>query len=286
MKEGEYTVYVSYSDALYDYVENSTIFTVIKLNTTVDVDVENIIKDQSEIINITLHENATGDLFINVNGTVYHVTLDKNGKANLTLTNLDDGNYTVVVNYYGDDFFNVNSTSVNFTVSKIPVDITINASDIIVGHVLNIKFNMSREVTDLVTVQVGTTNYTTFAYKGNGSLDVHNLPAGDYDIIVYYTGSTDYLPTSNKTAISVNGKKTTSIDVRVADITVGENITVYVNTTDAINSTVYVTIGGLAYTRDLVNGKVNFTVSGLIARDYTVSAFFMGNDEFELCNDT
>ena len=286
LKEGEYTVYVSYSDALYDYVENSTIFTVIKLNTTVDVDVENIIKDQSEIINITLHENATGDLFINVNGTVYHVTLDKNGKANLTLTNLDDGNYTVVVNYYGDDFFNVNSTSVNFTVSKIPVDITINASDIIVGHVLNIKFNMSREVTDLVTVQVGTTNYTTFAYKGNGSLDVHNLPAGDYDIIVYYTGSTDYLPTSNKTAISVNGKKTTSIDVRVADITVGENITVYVNTTDAINSTVYVTIGGLAYTRDLVNGKVNFTVSGLIARDYTVSAFFMGNDEFELCNDT
>ena len=61
---------------------------------------------------------------------------------------------------------------------------------------------------------------------------------------------------------------------------------VYVNTTDKINGLVYVTIGGLAYTHNLVDGKVNFTVSGLIARDYTVSAFFMGDDEFNLCNDT
>ena len=79
LKEGQYDVYISYSDALYDYVENSTSFTVVKLNTTIDVEVNNITKELSEIINITLNETATGDLYINVNGTVYQVTLDDGG---------------------------------------------------------------------------------------------------------------------------------------------------------------------------------------------------------------
>ncbi|MBO5152106.1 MAG: Ig-like domain repeat protein, partial [Methanobrevibacter sp.] len=243
LKSGNYTVSVDYVDKLYDYVINSTNFTVIKLNTTLDVKVNNITKDLSEIINISLSNNATGDVLINVNGTVYHTELYL-GTASLTLTNLEEGIYNVTVIYDGDDRLYGNVTSVNFTVSRIPLDITINASDIIVGHVLNIKFNMSREITDLVTVQVGKTNYTTFAYKGNGSLDVYDLPVGDYNITIYYGGSEDYLPTSNKTNITVNGKKSSSLNVNVEDITVGENITVYVNATKGINGPVYVTIAG------------------------------------------
>ena len=285
LKEGNYTVYVSYADEWYAFKENSSDFKVIKLNTTIDVQTVNITKDLSEIINITLHENATGDVLINVSGTVYHETLE-NGKASIPLSNLNDGNYTVIVIYEGDDFFNSNLTSINFTVSKIPVNITVNASDIIVGHVLTVKFNMSREITDLVTVQVGDENHTTFVYKGIGSLDVHDLPVGDYNVIVYYLGNDDYLQASNRTKITVTGKKSSQMNVSVADITVGENITVYVNTTKGINGPVYVTIAGRAYTGELVDGKANITVSNLTARAYTVSAFFMGNDDYDLCNAT
>ena len=285
LKEGNYTVYVSYADEWYAFKDNSSDFKVIKLNTTIDVQTVNITKDLSEIINITLHENATCDVLINVSGTVYHETLE-NGKASITLSNLNDGNYTVIVIYEGDDFFNSNLTSINFTVSKIPVNITVNASDIIVGHVLTVKFNMSREITDLVTVQVGDENQTTFVYKGIGSLDVYNLPVGDYNITVYYLGNDDYLSASNRTKITVTGKKSSQMNVSVADITVGENITVYVNTTKGINGPVYVTIAGRAYTGELVDGKANITVSNLTARAYTVSAFFMGNDDYDLCNAT
>lgn len=285
LKEGNYTVYVSYADEWYAFKDNSSDFKVIKLNTTIDVQTVNITKDLSEIINITLHENATGDVLINVSGTVYHETLE-NGKASIPLSNLNDGNYTVIVIYEGDDFFNSNLTSINFTVSKIPVNITVNASDIIVGHVLTVKFNMSREITDLVTVQVGDENHTTFVYKGIGSLDVHDLPVGDYNVIVYYLGNDDYLSASNRTKITVTGKKSSQMNVSVADITVGENITVYVNTTKGINGPVYVTIAGRAYTGELVDGKANITVSNLTARAYTVSAFFMGNDDYDLCNAT
>ena len=285
LKEGNYTVYVSYADEWYAFKDNSSDFKVIKLNTTIDVQTVNITKDLSEIINITLHENATGDVLINVSGTVYHETLE-NGKASIPLSNLNDGNYTVIVIYEGDDFFNSNLTSINFTVSKIPVNITVNASDIIVGHVLTVKFNMSREITDLVTVQVGDENHTTFVYKGIGSLDVHDLPVGDYNVIVYYLGNDDYLQASNRTKITVTGKKSSQMNVSVADITVGENITVYVNTTKGINGPVYVTIAGRAYTGELVDGKANITVSNLTARAYTVSAFFMGNDDYDLCNAT
>ena len=285
LSEGDYVVVVTYENALYEFKESNASFKVVKLNTTVDVEINNITKDLSEVINITLNETASGEVLIDVNGTVYHRYVD-GGKTNLTLNGLNDGNYTVTVTYLGDDYFNSNSTTVYFTVSKLTTDLIVNASDIIVGNDLKIEFTLASNITDLITVKVGDENYTTFVYKGKGNLTVSNLPAGEYNITVSYAGDNNYYAVSNTTNVTVNAKKSSMINVSVADITVGENITVYVNATAGINGPVYVTIAGLAYTRELVDGKVNFTVSNLSARNYQVSAFFMGNDEFELCNTT
>ncbi|MBR0270466.1 MAG: Ig-like domain repeat protein [Methanobrevibacter sp.] len=285
LPEGDYDIVVPYEDDLYDYKEFTASFIVIKLNTTVDVEVKNITKDMSEVINITLNDTASGEVLIDLNGTVYHKYLE-NGKANLTVSDLTDGNYTVIVTYLGDNYFNDNSTTVYFTVSKLSTDLIINASDIIVGHDLKIEFTLSSNITDIITVKVGNENYTTFVYKGKGNLTVRDLPVGEYNITASYAGDNNYYAVTNTTNITVNGKKSSKINVSVADITVGEDIMVYVNATEGIYGPVYVTIGGLAYTHDLVDGKVNFTVSNLTARNYQVSAFFMGNDEFELCNTT
>ncbi|SDA39254.1 Ig-like domain-containing protein, partial [Methanobrevibacter millerae] len=281
MKEGNYTVYVPYSDSIYDFKEATNNFTVIKLNTTVDVDVDDITKDMSEIINITLNENVTGEMLINVSGTVYYKYLE-GGITNLTLSNLEEGVYNVTVMYLGDDFFNENFAVVNFTVYKLTTDIIINASDIIVGHNLDMTITLSSNITDLIIVDVGGTNYTTFAYKGIANLTVSGLAAGDYNITAYYAGDNNYYPATNVTNVTVFSKKSSNITVSVADITVGDNITVNVNTSEPINGPVYVTIAGVAYTETLVDGKVSFNVSDLIARDYHVSAFFMGDDVYDL----
>ena len=285
LNEGNYTVIVSYMDELYDYKEFTNNFTVIRINTTIDLEVADITKDLSEIINITLNETATGEVLIDINGIVFHKILE-NGKTNLTRGNLNDGNYTVTVTYLGDDIFNVNSTTKTFEVRKLTTDLIIDASDIIVGQNLDITITLSGNITDLISVKVGEDNYTTFAYKGKANLTVSGLTAGDYDITAYYAGDNDYYPATNVTSVTVNSKKLSNITVHVEDITVGEDITVYVNTSEPINGPVYVTIAGVAYTEELVDGKVNFTVSDLIARDYHISAFFMGNEEYELCNTT
>lgn len=118
LASGNYTVVASFSSDIYEYKQNTTNFTVIKLNTTIDVQVNNITKDMSEVINITLNNTATGYVYIVINGNVTFRADVKNGTATLSRSNIQQGNYTAVITYMGDEYFNTNTTTVYFTVSK------------------------------------------------------------------------------------------------------------------------------------------------------------------------
>ena len=67
----------------------------------------------------------------------------------------------------------------------------------------------------------------------------------------------------------MSGKTQTNIEVNVSNITLGENATIYVNV-NVPTGKVTLNMAGNPQTKDVVDGKVNFTVSGLSARDYQV----------------
>ena len=274
---GNYTVLATFSNDIYDYKENTTNFTVIKLNTTISVDVANITKDLSELINITVNETISGSVLIDMNGTVYYGDIIS-GNGSLILSNLEEGNYTVTVTFLGDEYFNSNTTTVNFTVSKIPVDIKINTTDIVVGHEAHFDIVASRNITSLVTVKIGNNNYTTFLSKGKGSLIVTNLTEGYYNVTVIYDGDVDYLSATNVTNINVTGKSPTKVIVNVTNITVGETVTIYVNVTGADSGNVAIAMLGDPIIKQLVGGTANFTYSNLTARNYHFTAYYIEND--------
>ena len=272
LASGTYNVTASFSNDVYDEVENTTNFTVIKLNTTIKVDVENITKDLTEIINVTVNSTAGGYVYIDIiyeDGEVVTFRADVEvGVASLVRSNIRDGNYTVVATYMGDNIFNQNSTTAKFTVSKIPVNITITAKDIVIGQEANFTINTSRPITDQVTVRIGNRNYTAILYNGVGTLMVLGQNIGTHNVTVIYEGDDDYLPANDTINITVHDKLPTSVKVNVTNITVGETVTIYVNVTGAQNGTVTIYMMGNPIVKTVVNGTANFTYSNLTARGY------------------
>ena len=59
-----------------------------------------------------------------------------------------------------------------------------------------------------------------------------------------------------------------------------EDVVVYVNVTEGATGNVTIVIAGDTYTKSLNNSKANFTISGLIARDYHITAYYLGDDYY------
>ena len=108
-------------------------FVVNKKNSTINIDVSNIHVGDVEVINVTVPEGASGYVLINVAGI--HVYAEITGTTfNVSIPDLALGNYTVVATYLGDDNYEGNFTTDSFNVTKKGLNITIESSNIVVGH--------------------------------------------------------------------------------------------------------------------------------------------------------
>ena len=67
------------------------------------------------------------------------------------------------------------------------------------------------------------------------------------------------------------------ITITFGNITVGENATIKVNVTPGTTGNVTIVIRGNEYTQTLNNSEATFNISGLIARDYEVTAIYGGD---------
>ena len=70
-----------------------------------------------------------------VDGALFNVTLD-GGRASVGLTNLTEGNHSVVVVYSGDDYYYNASGSKSFAPKSLVSSINVTVSDIVYGDVL------------------------------------------------------------------------------------------------------------------------------------------------------
>ena len=102
------------------YAENSTNVTVTvrnRENPTINVSADEVIAGQNTTISVELPEDATGNVTATVNGETF-VSPVVDGKANITIPDLDAGNYTVPVSYSGDEKYKNVTKDVNLTVDE------------------------------------------------------------------------------------------------------------------------------------------------------------------------
>ncbi|WP_458406325.1 Ig-like domain repeat protein, partial [Methanobrevibacter sp.] len=303
---GNYDVTVNYSgDENYTSSSGEAEFEVSKIDSPVDIDVDDITYGETENVEITLPSDATGTVDVTVTDedgnewTFTNLPVGEDGTVSVPVENLPAGDYEVTVTYSGDDNYNPATEKATFSVDKAEPTVDIDVSDIDYHDTENIVIDVSG-VEDGVT-PTGTVNVTvtgdngvtrTFTdlpvgEDGTVSVPVEDLPAGNYDVTVNYSGDDNYDPATGKDSFSV-GLIDTPIDLDTEDIVYGDDETITVTLPDDATGDVTITIkdkdGSVVKTETLPigeDGTVELTVPELNAGNYTVQVDYPGDDNYK-----
>ena len=283
LKAGDYTVAVKYAgDNNYNAVVATSSFTVSKVDSTMDVTVDDIVFGEDLTVNAVLPADATGEVVITVNGKDYHVAID-NGESVQVVKDLAAGDYTVVVKYAGDDKY----AGVEFTdvvnVAKADAALNVIINNVDYGNVFTVNAVLTgvnnAPLTGDVIVTVNGKDYTVNVVNGKGNVTGVKLAAGSYDFTAKFAGDNNYNAVSDSGKFNVN-KVDSAIDVAVSDIKVGEDAVITVKLLSDATGNVTVNVNGKNYNGTVINGMANVKVSGLKADTYDVAVKYSGDNNY------
>ena len=283
LKAGTYDVAVKYSgDNNYNAAVATSSFTVSKVDSTMDVTVNDIVFGGDLIVDAVLPDDATGEVVITVNGVDYHVSIE-NGKATGTISGLAAGDYTVTVKYVGDDKYTGVEVAENVNVAKAQPVLGVVIADVDYGNGFVIEATLTgvnnAPLSGNVIVTVAGKEYTVKVTDGKGIATGDKLAAGTYAFAAAWAGDDNYNIVTENGDFKVN-KIDSSVAVNVNNIKVGEELTITVNVPSDATGDVTVSVDGKEYKVAIENGKAVKTISGLKADDYTVTVKYAGDNNY------
>ena len=276
--EGNYTYEVTYSGD--DKYTKETIEVEFEVSKVSDYEfkasAEDIKVGEDAVIEIALPNDAKGNVTVNGKST----KVDK-GVAKIAISDLTEGNYNYTVIYSGDDKYTSNTTEVSFAVSKISeFDLNASAEDVDVGDKVVVEVTgIPADATGIITVTVNGKDY-----KGDvsaGFVNIPNLPAGDYEADVLYSGDDKYVNKSTTVSFAVCKISEFDLNVSAADVILDNDVIVVVTgiPSDA-TGTVTVTVNGKDYKGDVSKGSATITISGLNHGEYNADVVYSGDDKY------
>ena len=283
LKAGTYDVAVKYSgDNNYNAAVATSSFTVSKVDSTMDVTVNDIVFGGDLIVDAVLPDDATGEVVITVNGVDYHVAIE-NGKATGTISGLAAGDYTVTVKYAGDDKYVGVEVAENVNVAKAQPVLGVVIADVDYGNGFVIEATLTgvnnAPLNGNVIVTVNGKEYTVKVTDGKGIATGDKLAAGTYAFAAAWAGNDNYNIVTENGDFKVN-KIDSSVAVNVNNIKVGEELTVTVNVPSDATGDVTVSVDGKEYNVAIENGKAVKTIADLKANDYTVTVKYSGDNNY------
>ena len=281
---GTHDIKVKYSgDDTHEPITEDSKVTIPKHNTPISVDVDDCKVGDTAVVTVTLPDDATGNVTIEINGKSY-TTEVKDGKAVFNVTGLAAGDKTVAVKYDGDKNYVENSTTGQFTVSKCPSTVSATGKDIKVGKDEVITVTVPKDATGRVLVDIDGVGYYGTIVNGKAKVVIPELPSGKYTAKVTYEGDDKYLPSTTSVKFTVTKVKT-PIKATGDEIDQGQEATVVVRVPSDATGTVTITVDGKKYTTEVKEGKAVFSIPGLTKGDHEVTASYSGDKKYE-ANDT
>ena len=283
LKAGTYDVAVKYSgDNNYNAAVATSSFTVSKVDSTMDVTVNDIVFGGDLTVDVVLPGDATGEVVITVNGVDYHVAIE-NGEATVTVSGLEAGDYTVAVKYAGDDNYNAAEVTKGVNVAKANPALNVIIDSVDYGNVFTINavltgVNNAPLDTNII-VTVNGKNYIVAIVNGKGTFHADKLAAGSYNFNARFAGSNNYNEVSDSGKFNVY-KVDSAIGITVKDINVGEDAVITVKLFSDATGSVTVTVNVKDYTANVVNGRATVSVSDLKAGNYDVVAKYSGDNNY------
>ena len=289
LKADDYTVTVKYAgDNNYNAAVAASSFTVSKVDSTMDVTVNDIVFGGDLTVDAVLPDDATGEVVITVNGVDYHVAIE-NGKATGTISGLAAGDYTVIVKYVGDDKYVGVEVAENVNVAKAQPVLGVVIADVDYGNGFVIEATLtgvnSAPLSGNVIVTVAGKEYIVEVTDGKGIFTGDKLAAGTYGFAAAWAGNDNYNAVVENGDFKVN-KIDSTVAVNADDIKVGENVTVTVNVPTDATGDVIIIVDGVDYTVAIENGKAVKTIADLKANDYTVTVKYSGDNNYNANQNT
>ena len=289
IKAGTYDVAVKYSgDNNYNAAVATSSFTVSKVDSTMDVTVNDIVFGGDLIVDAVLPDDATGEVVITVNGVDYPVPI-VDGKATGTIGGLAAGDYTVTVKYAGDDKYTGVEITEGVNVAKAQPVLGVVIADVDYGNGFVIEATLtgvnSAPLSGNVIVTVAGKEYTVKVTDGKGIATGDKLAAGTYGFAAAWAGNDNYNAVVENGDFKVN-KIDSTVAVNADDIKVGENVTVTVNVPTDATGDVIIIVDGVDYTVAIENGKAVKTIADLKANDYTVTVKYSGDNNYNANQNT
>ena len=276
--EGNYTYDVTYSgDDKYTKETVKVEFEVSKVSDyEFEASADDIKVGQDAVIEVTLPRDATGN--VTVNGKSAKV---ENGSAKVVISGLGEGNYTYNVTYSGDDKYTANATEVSFAVSKISeFEIKASASDVKVGENVVVKVSgIPSDATGFITVTVNGKDYE--ALVSMGTVTIPNLPEGNYDADVVYSGDDKYVNKSATVSFTVSKISEFEINASAEDVILGNDVVVNVaGIPSEATGTVTVTVNGKDYKATVSNGTATISIPKLENGKYDAEVVYSGDKKY------
>ena len=228
------------------------------------------------VVTVTVPDNATGDVTVNVGGKEYITKIDDKGNAVVYVDDISSGDHTIVVEYSGDDNYTGNYTISNFTkkegkaaVDPVIVDYGNGTIVVVVGD----------NATGNVTVKVGDNIYNATVINGTAVITLDNETPGVHDVEVIYSGDGNHTNATIHTEITVSDVPT-PIKINVDNINVGDKAIITVEVPKGATGTITIEIDGVNHTSLINDGVARFEVENLTAGEKSVFAVYEGDGAY------
>ena len=275
LSASKYTVGVYFNgDLKYGPIENSTDFTVEKLDTQVNVTAPSDVEAGEDVAIDIAIPGATGNVSVFVDDVETVVALDENGTAQFIIPAAEPGEHNVVVVYSGDDTHAVASNTVQFTVDpEFYMDID---ADAIYGEDAIVEINLPEDATGNLTVTIGNETYTVPVEDGYASVEIPDLAYGEHNITVAYSGDDKYKAASKESTIDVQP------DIEIPDeIGFNDEDEISITLPEDATGNLTVSVDGVETTVPVVNGTASVPLGNLTPGDHNISVSYSGDDKYD-----
>jgi len=282
LKAGSYDVNVTYieNDKYLSSFNDTAKFTVTKINPAVTVKVENITRGEVAIVNVTLPDDATGNVTVTIAG-ITTISGVHGGFNSIIVPGLPSGEYTVDVTYSGNYKYESDANSTKIKVSPESAPDGFSVDDLGNGTVI---VTVPENATGTVAVKIGDNVYNATVKDGQAVIDLVNETPGTYNATVTYSGDGNYSGMTTNKSVTIP-KYGTEIMIDVNDTNVGDVAKVIVTLAENVTGNVTIEIDGKKYTNVTDSGVAVFNIEGLLAGNKTVTVTYAG-DKWYVFNST
>ena len=197
--------------------------------------------------------------------------------------------YFITATFTEDETFNADAKNTTATVKgiEIPADQAVDTTVPANSQSPTFSINLKPDATGTFTVSVdGKEIATKELVDGKASITVKDLPAGNHQITLSYSGDSKYAPITQNTTLNIK-KISTTISASAVSAVYGVSKKLTITLKDANNQavsgrSVKVVLNGVTYTGTTdAKGQVSITVPGNLAvKTYTAKVTFAGDDKY------